>query len=76
MALTRNRAIIWLLAIGVILDLAIGVNLLFQYHAQQQLQRASTCWNRVLVVAVHDHLTQPQRDALTVEAYHCASLTK
>lgn len=74
---------------GVVLDLAISSILLLQQNYingqqaqitrnQQQInqnQAISQCWNHVLTVAVHDHLTSKQRAALIVEANHCADLT-
>lgn len=72
----RSRLVVALLTIGVLLDLVIGVVLIRQLGAQAELQQASTCWNRVLVAALHDQLTAAGRVALLRQAGICARLTR
>lgn len=42
----------------------------------EQEQAASQCWDEVLVVALHDHLTPAQRMALVHQGEKCSAITR
>lgn len=79
----RFRLLLWLLVAQVVLTLAVGA-VLGAYVSGlsraddriSQQQQASQCWDRVLVVALHDRLTPAQRAVLIVQANRCAALTR
>lgn len=67
----RNVVVMLLFLIG----FGISGGLAYEQYQLAQFQHASRCWDQVLTVAVHDHLTPAQRAALIHHANGCANET-
>lgn len=78
-----SRLLLVLLVADVVLTLAVGAifgvyvnGVSNAQHRITQQQQGSLCWDEVLVVALHDHLTPAGRTVLEAQANRCAGLTR
>lgn len=66
---------LWIVLIGVVLDLGISGVLYYQQNQLSQNTAAARCWDRVLDDAINTVKPNAQtRAALRVKAQHCAKL--